>query len=166
MWIVSIRKLKTIWKMLNQFNYTYPIEDIRSMYSLAADVKNELLIKAFYEAEQLDVNPQLQDTKYREIPAKYREGTTATGGLGLDMILCYYAYARYILTSDHKSTSTGTKIQTYGNSIIVPNDDRNKVYEAERGKADILMAQMVSILMDAGLMRRPQRVQYRIGVIK
>ena len=54
----------------------------------------------------------------------------------LSTILCYYAFVRYLKAADQKSTSTGLKIQQYGNSVVIPDYNKNKRWEEERGKAN------------------------------
>lgn len=143
----------------------YPIELIRSLFSLAKDVKDEDLQKAFYEADHLDVKTQTC-MGYEATPAKYKADTPEY--TGLDKIICYYAFARYVQTSEQNSTATGVKIQNYLGSYVLPDNSKSKRFEAERGKADLFIVPLLGQLRKDGLLASCEcnRVQSRICLIK
>lgn len=144
----------------------YPIARLRSLFSLAADVKDADLEKAFYEADQLDVKPQIRMT-YEATPQKYKPDNDNYAGL--DTVICYYAFARYVQTSEQNSTASGVKIQNYLGSYILPDVNKAKRFEAERGKADQFIEPLLEQLRKDGLLKDScecNRVQSRICLIK
>ena len=143
----------------------YPIQQLRDLFSIAKDVKDDDLQKAFYEADMLDMSPQLQRV-FEEIPAEYLEDTSTL--TGAKKILCYYAFARYLQTSEQQSTASGLKIQNYGGSYVLADDNKVKRFEAERGKADLFIVPLIKAFKDAKLIEEEcsHRVQSRICLIK
>lgn len=144
----------------------YPIARLRSLFSLAADVKNADLEKAFYEADQLDVKPQICMT-YEATPQKYKPDNDNYAGL--DTVICYYAFARYVQTSEQNSTASGVKIQNYLGSYILPDVNKAKRFEAERGKADQFIVPLLEQLRKDRLLKdscERNRVQSRICLIR
>lgn len=144
----------------------YPIARLRALFSLAADVKDADLEKAFYEADQLDVKPQICMT-YEATPAKYKPDND--NYTGLDTVICYYAFARYVQTSEQNSTASGVKIQNYLGSYVLPDVNKAKRFEAERGKADQFIEPLLEQLRKDKLLkdsRECNRVQSRICLIK
>lgn len=142
----------------------YPIARLRTLFSLAADVKDADLEKAFYEADQLDVKPQLCMT-YEATPAKYKPDNDEY--TGLDTVICYYAFARYVQTSEQNSTASGVKIQNYLGSYVLPDVNKAKRFEAERGKADQFIESLLVKLQKDGLLKGAcNRVQSRICLIR
>ena len=94
----------------------YPIALFRQLFEIATDVKDNKIEKAFFEADLLDILPQI-DSMYEAVPGKYiPDGSNFAG---LEKVICYYAFARYLQIADQNSTSTGMKIQTYGGSVVV-----------------------------------------------
>lgn len=129
-------------------------------------MKDADLEKAFYEADQLDVKPQLCMT-YEAAPAKYKPDNDEY--TGLDTVICYYAFARYVQTSEQNSTASGVKIQNYLGSYVLPDVNRAKRFEAERGKADQFIVPLLEQLRKDGLLKdlcECNRVQSRICLIK
>lgn len=139
------------------------VDKMRSIFEIATDVKDAQLIKAVQEADKLDVMEAICSS-ISNIPSELGglldsntvpdndfdmsiviNGKTYTF-VPLYTILCYYAFTRYLQSSDQKSTSTGFKIQQFGNSIVVPDDRLNRRWEAEKGKADIFIEQFKKIL--------------------
>ena len=143
---------------------SYPLSRVKEMFSIAKDVTDAVLNKAFFEAERLDVNPQIKPLTYTTIPADYMKDTEAL--VGAETILCYYAFARYVKNSTQQSTSTGVVIPTFNNSIVVPSDDRNIRSESEKAKADIFMSDLVCKLKEAKLLQCEFKGQARIWLIK
>lgn len=144
----------------------YPIARLRSLFSLAADVKDADLEKAFYEADQLDVKPQICMT-YEATPQKYKPDND--NYVGLDTVICYYAFARYVQTSEQNSTASGVKIQNYLGSYILPDVNKAKRFEAERGKADQFIVPLLEQLRKDKLLkdsRECNRVQSRVCLIR
>lgn len=144
----------------------YPIARLRALFSLAVDVKDADLEKAFYEADQLDVKPQLCMT-YEATPAEYKPDNDNYAGL--DTVICYYAFARYVQTSEQNSTASGVKIQNYLGSYILPDVNKAKRFEAERGKADQFIEPLLEQLRKDGLLKDScecNRVQSRICLIR
>ena len=144
----------------------YPIARLRILFSLAADVKDADLEKAFYEADQLDVKPQLCMT-YEATPAEYKPDNDEY--TGLDTVICYYAFARYVQTSEQNSTASGVKIQNYLGSYVLPDVNKAKRFEAERGKADQFIEPLLAKLQKDGLLKGAcdsNRVQSRICLIR
>lgn len=145
---------------------TYPIARLRALFSLAVDVKDADLEKAFYEADQLDVKPQLCMT-YEATPAKYKPDNDEY--TGLDTVICYYAFARYVQTSEQNSTASGVKIQNYLGSYVLPDVNKAKRFEAERGKADQFIVPLLEQLRKDRLLKDScecNRVQSRICLIR
>ena len=142
---------------------TYPYSQFREIFSIATDIPEAVLKKAFFEAEKLDFLPQIKPLTWNEIPSEYLDNQVVVGA---NTILCYYAYSRYIKTSTQQSTSTGVVIPTFNNSIVVPTDDRNTRSESERGKADIFMADLVCELQKVGLLHCANKGSARIWLIK
>lgn len=135
------------------------LKKFRELFDIAADVKDTEINKSIQEADKLDIKIALcGDTFFSvsselgggegmiDIPA----GTDSDSNYSLDVvidgntynivplstILCYYAFVRYLKAADQKSTSTGLKIQQYGNSVVIPDYNKSKRWEEERGKAD------------------------------
>lgn len=143
----------------------YPIARLRTLFSLAADVKDADLEKAFYEADQLDVKPQICMT-YEATPREYKPDND--NYTGLDTVICYYAFARYAQTSEQNSTASGVKIQNYLGSYVLPDVNKAKRFEAERGKADQFIEPLLEQLRKDGLLKDScecNRVQSRICLI-
>lgn len=143
----------------------YPIALIRTMFSLAKDVKDGDLEKAFFEADKLDVKPQT-GMSYEATPQKYKTDTDEY--TGLDKVISYYAFARYVQTSEQNSTASGIKIQNYLGSYILPDTSKSARFEAERGKADQFIVDLLKQLKKDGLLgcEEINRVQSRICLIK
>lgn len=143
----------------------YPIQKLRELFSIAKDVKDSDLEKAFYEADMLDLSPQLHRS-YGDIPEAYLNDTpTLTGAT---KVLCYYAFARYLQTSEQQSTASGIKIQNYNGSYVLADDNKSRRFEAERGKADLFIVPLIKAFKEAKLIVEncSQRVQSRICLIK
>ncbi len=143
----------------------YPIQQLRDLFSIAKDVKDSDIEKAFYEADMLDMSPQLHRS-YEEIPTEYLSDTPARAGA--NKVLCYYAFARYLQTSEQQSTASGLKIQNYGGSYVLADDNKARRFEAERGKADLFIVPLIRAFKTAGLIKEEcsHRVQSRICLIK
>lgn len=143
----------------------YPIQLLRDLFTIAKDVKDSDLQKAFYEADMLDMYPQLHRS-YEEIPQEYLGDTTAL--TGANKVLCYYAFARYLQTSEQQSTASGLKIQNYTGSYVLADDNKARRFEAERGKADLFIVPLIQAFKTAGLIEEEcsHRVQSRICLIK
>ena len=143
----------------------YPIQQLRDLFSIAKDVKDDDLQKAFYEADMLDMSPQLHRS-YEEIPPEYLSDTPAR--TGANKVLCYYAFARYLQTSEQQSTASGLKIQNYNGSYVLADNTKAKRFEAERGKADLFILPLIKAFKAAKLIEEEcsHRVQSRICLIK
>lgn len=143
----------------------YPIQQLRDLFTIAKDVKDSDLEKAFYEADMLDLSPQLKRS-YEEIPPEYL--VDVPGRTGADKVLCYYAFARYLQTSDQQSTASGLKIQNYGGSYVLADDNKTRRFEAERGKADLFIVPLINAFKTAKLIQEEcsHRVQSRICLLK
>lgn len=143
----------------------YPIQLLRDLFTIAKDVKDSDIEKAFYEADMLDMSPQLHRS-YEEIPLEYLGDTTAR--TGANKVLCYYAFARYLQTSEQQSTASGLKIQNYNGSYVLADDNKTRRFEAERGKADLFIVPLIKAFKTAKLIKDDckQRVQSRICLIK
>lgn len=132
------------------------VEKLRTLFDLAKEVTDSVLMKSLQEADMLDVKSSLCGDTFLKVSADFGGGkagvapsddyniTVIIDGVEysivpLSTILCYYAFVRYLRASDQTSTSTGLKLQTFGNSIIVPDVSKNKRWEDERGKADAFM---------------------------
>ena len=87
---------------------------------------------------------------------------------GADKVLCYYAFARYLQTSEQQSTASGLKIQNCNGSYVLADDNKAKRFEAERGKADLFIVPLIKAFKDAKLIEEEcsHRVQSRICLIK
>lgn len=143
----------------------YPIQLLRELFTIAKDVKDSDIEKAFYEADMLDMSPQLHRS-YEEIPTEYLSDTPAR--TGANKVLCYYAFARYLQTSEQQSTASGLKIQNYNGSYVLADDNKARRFEAERGKADLFIVPLIRAFKDAKLIKEEcsHRVQSRICLIK
>lgn len=141
----------------------YPIQKFRTLFEIATDVKDNKIEKAFFEADLLDIRPQV-GAKYDTIPDEYiSDGADFAGA---EKVICYYAFARYLQIADQNSTTTGMKIQTYGGSIVVPDTSKVKRFEAERGKADLLLEPLICQMKADGFIKACTVSNTRIGLIK
>ena len=141
----------------------YPIAMFRQLFEIAADVKDNKIEKAFFEADLLDILPP-SGSMYESIPSQYiSDGLNYAGA---EKVICYYAFARYLQIADQNSTTTGMKIQTYGNSIIVPDTSKVKRVEAERAKADLFFAPLICRMREDGFIKSCTVLNTRIGLIK
>lgn len=141
----------------------YPIQKFRTLFEIATDVKDNKIEKAFFEADLLDIRPQV-GAMYDVIPDKYiADGADFAGA---EKVICYYAFARYLQIADQNSTTTGMKIQTYGGSIVVPDTSKVKRFEAERGKADLLLEPLICRMKKDGFIKVCVVQNSRIGLIK
>lgn len=141
----------------------YPVEVFRQLFEIATDVKGNKIEKAFSEADLLDILPQL-GYMYGAVPEKYiPDGPNFAG---LEKVICYYAFARYLQIADQNSTSTGMKIQTYGGSVVVPDTSKVKRFEAERGKADLFIEPLICRMKADGFIKACTVSNTRIGLIK
>lgn len=135
------------------------LKKFRELFDIAADVKDIEINKSIQEADKLDIKVALCGDTFFSVPSDLGggegmtdipAGTDSDSNYALDVvidgntynivplstILCYYAFVRYLKAADQKSTSTGLKIQQYGNSVVIPDYNKNKRWEEERGKAD------------------------------
>ena len=141
----------------------YPIAIFRQLFEIATDVKDNKIEKAFYEADILDILPQA-GSMYAALPDQYiPDGSDFAGA---EKVICYYAFARYLQIADQNSTTTGIKIQTYGNSIIVPDTSKVKRVEAERAKADLFFEPLICRMREDGFIKSCTVLNTRIGLIK
>lgn len=141
----------------------YPIQKFRTLFEIATDVKDNKIEKAFFEADLLDILPQV-GAMYDAIPDEYiADGADFAGA---EKVICYYAFARYLQIADQNSTSTGMKIQTYGGSIVVPDTSKVKRFEAERGKADLFLEPLICRMKKDGFVKVCIAQNSRIGLIK
>lgn len=141
----------------------YPIQKFRTLFEIATDVKDNKIEKAFFEADLLDILPQV-GAMYDAIPDEYiADGADFAGA---EKVLCYYAFARYLQIADQNSTTTGMKIQTYGGSIVVPDTSKVKRLEAERGKADLFLEPLICRMKKDGFIKVCEVQNSRIGLIK
>lgn len=141
----------------------YPIAIFRQLFEIATDVKDNKIEKAFYEADILDILPQA-GSMYAALPDQYiPDGSDFAGA---EKVICYYAFARYLQIADQNSTTTGMKIQTYGNSIIVPDTSKVKRIEAERAKADLFFEPLICRMREDGFIKVCTVLNTRIGLIK
>ena len=141
----------------------YPIAIFRQLFEIATDVKDNKIEKAFYEADILDILPQA-GSMYAALPNQYiPDGADFAGA---EKVICYYAFARYLQIADQNSTTTGIKIQTYGNSIVVPDTSKVKRVEAERAKADLFFQPLIDRMREDGFIKTCTVVNTRIGLIK
>lgn len=142
---------------------TYPIALFRQLFEIAADVKDNKIEKAFFEADLLDILPQT-DLMYAAIPEAYiPDGNNFAGA---EKVICYYAFARYLQIADQNSTTTGMKIQTYGGSVVVPDTSKNKRVDAERQKADLFMQPLICKMRKDGVIKAYTITNSRYGLIK
>lgn len=141
----------------------YPIAIFRQLFEIAADVKDNKIEKAFYEADILDILPQA-GSMYAALPDQYiPDGADFAGA---EKVICYYAFARYLQIADQNSTTTGMKIQTYGNSIVVPDTSKVKRVEAERAKADLFFQPLICKMQEDGFIKSCTVLNTRVGLIK
>lgn len=141
----------------------YPIQKFRTLFEIATDVKNNKIEKAFFEADLLDILPQV-GAMYDTIPDKYiADGADFAGA---EKVISYYAFARYLQIADQNSTTTGMKIQTYGGSIVVPDTSKVKRFEAERSKADLFLEPLICRMKKDGFIKVCVVQNSRIGLIK
>ena len=141
----------------------YPIQKFRTLFEIATDVKDNKIEKAFFEADLLDILPQM-GAMYDAIPDEYiADGEDFAGA---ERVICYYAFARYLQIADQNSTTTGMKIQTYGGSIVVPDTSKVKRFEAERGKADLFLEPLICRMKKDGFIKVCIVQNSRIGLIK
>lgn len=141
----------------------YPIQKFRTLFEIATDVKDNKIEKAFFEADLLDILPQV-GAMYEAIPVEYiADGADFAGA---EKVICYYAFARYLQIADQNSTSTGMKIQTYGGSVVVPDTSKVKRFEAERGKADLFIEPLICRMKADGFIKACTVSNTRIGLIK
>lgn len=141
----------------------YPIQKFRTLFEIATDVKDNKIEKAFFEADLLDILPQV-GAMYDAIPDEYiADGADFAGA---EKVICYYAFARYLQIADQNSTSTGMKIQTYGGSVVVPDTGKVKRFEAERGKADLFIEPLIRQMEADGFIKACAVSNTRIGLIK
>lgn len=141
----------------------YPVEVFRQLFEIATDVKGSKIERAFSEADLLDILPQI-GYMYDAVPEKYI--TDGSNFAGLEKVICYYAFARYLQIADQNSTSTGMKIQTYGGSVVVPDTSKAKRFEAERGKADLFIEPLICRMKADGFIKACTVLNTRIGLIK
>lgn len=142
---------------------TYPIQKFRTLFEIATDVKDNKIEKAFFEADLLDILPQV-GAMYDAIPDEYiADGSDFAGA---EKVISYYAFARYLQIADQNSTTTGMKIQTYGGSIVVPDTSKVKRFEAERGKADLFLEPLICRMKKDGFIKVCVVQNSRIGLIK
>lgn len=140
-------------------NFVPVLKRFREIFDIAADVKDTEINKCIQEADKLDIKVALCGDTFFSVSkdlgggkgmTDIPPGTDSDSNYSLDVeiagntynivplstILCYYAFVRYLKAADQKSTSTGLKIQQYGNSVVIPDYNKNKRWEEERGKAD------------------------------
>lgn len=141
----------------------YPIQKFRALFEIATDVKDNKIEKAFFEADLLDILPQV-GAMYDAIPDEYiADGADFAGA---EKVICYYAFARYLQIADQNSTTTGMKIQTYGGSVVVPDTSKVKRFEAERSKADLFLEPLICHMKKDGFIKVCVVQNSRIGLIK
>lgn len=141
----------------------YPIQKFRTLFEIATDVKDNKIEKAFFEADLLDILPQV-GAMYDAIPDKYiADGADFAGA---EKVISYYAFARYLQIADQNSTTTGMKIQTYGGSVVVPDTSKAKRFEAERSKADLFLEPLIRHMKKDGFIKVCVVQNSRIGLIK
>ena len=141
----------------------YPIQKFRTLFEIATDVKDNKIEKAFFEADLLDILPQV-GSMYEAIPVEYiADGADFAGA---EKVICYYAFARYLQIADQNSTTTGMKIQTYGGSVVVPDTSKVKRFEAERSKADLFLEPLICHMKKDGFIKVCVVQNSRIGLIK
>lgn len=141
----------------------YPIQKFRTLFEIATDVKDNKIEKAFFEADLLDILPQV-GAMYDAIPDEYI--ADGAGFAGAEKVISYYAFARYLQIADQNSTTTGMKIQTYGGSIVVPDTSKVKRFEAERSKADLFLEPLICRMKKDGFIKVCAVQNSRIGLIK
>lgn len=143
-------------------NWTYDTSTMREIFQIAADVDDIILQKAMFEADTLDIAPQICPLSgVGELPEYYdTDGTSTvdseTKFIGAYTILAYYAFGRYLRFSTQASSTTGMVIPTFAQaSVAIPVDDRNTRAEAERGKADIFIKSLIKVLKIDGILITP-----------
>lgn len=141
----------------------YPIQKFRTLFEIATDVKDNKIEKAFFEADLLDILPQV-GAMYDAIPEEYI--ADGVGFAGAEKVISYYAFARYLQIADQNSTTTGMKIQTYGGSVVVPDTSKVKRFEAERSKADLFLEPLIRRMKKDGFIKVCVVQNSRIGLIK
>lgn len=141
----------------------YPIQKFRALFEIATDVKDNKIEKAFFEADLLDILPQV-GAMYDAIPDEYI--TDGADFAGAERVISYYAFARYLQIADQNSTTTGMKIQTYGGSVVVPDTSKVKRFEAERSKADLFLEPLIRRMKKDGFIKVCVVQNSRIGLIK
>lgn len=141
----------------------YPIQKFRTLFEIATDVKDNKIEKAFFEADLLDILPQV-GAMYDAIPDEYM--ADGANFAGAEKVICYYAFARYLQIADQNSTTTGMKIQTYGGSIVVPDTSKVKRFEAERSKADLFLEPLICRMKKDGFIKVCAVQNSRIGLVK
>lgn len=141
----------------------YPIQKFRTLFEIATDVKDNKIEKAFFEADLLDILPQV-GAMYDAIPDEYI--TDGANFAGAEKVISYYAFARYLQIADQNSTTTGMKIQTYGGSVVVPDTSKVKRFEAERSKADLFLEPLICRMKKDGFIKVCVVQNSRIGLIK
>lgn len=141
----------------------YPISKFRQLFEIALDVKDNKIEKAFFEADLLDILPQV-GSMYDAIPDEYKND--GVNFAGAEKVICYYAFARYLQIADQNSTTTGMKIQTYGGSVVVPDTSKVKRVEAERSKADLFLEPLVRKMRTDGFIEKCVVQNTRIGLVK
>ena len=141
----------------------YPIQKFRTLFEIATDVKDNKIEKAFFEADLLDILPQV-GVMYEAIPVEYiADGADFAGA---EKVISYYAFARYLQIADQNSTTTGMKIQTYGGSVVVPDTSKVERFEAERSKADLFLEPLICRMKKDGFIKVCVVQNSRIGLIK
>lgn len=141
----------------------YPIQKFRTLFEIATDVKDNKIEKAFFEADLLDILPQV-GAMYDAIPDEYiADGADFAGA---EKVISYYAFARYLQIADQNSTTTGIKIQTYGGSVVVPDTSKVKRFETERSKADLFLEPLICRMKKDGFIKVCVVQNSRIGLIK
>lgn len=141
----------------------YPIQKFRTLFEIATDVKDNKIEKAFFEADLLDILPQV-GAMYDAIPDEYiADGADFAGA---EKVISYYAFARYLQIADQNSTTTGMKIQTYGGSVVVPDTSKVKRIEAERSKADLFLEPLICRMKKDGFIKVCVVQNSRICLIK
>ena len=141
----------------------YPIQKFRQLFEIALDVKDNKIEKAFFEADLLDILPQVGSMS-AAIPNEYKND--GVNFAGAEKVICYYAFARYLQIADQSSTTTGMKIQTYGGSVVVPDTSKVKRVEAERSKADLFLEPLICKMRAGGFIEKRVVQNTRIGLIK
>lgn len=104
---------------------------------------NEMIL----DAQMLDLQPLIGESFYNKLISAPEDYVDLLGGgsyevdgvtytnYGLKMVLCYYAYARYIMFASAIDTPSGFKEKTSGDSQIVDNASKKTVYSLNRDAA-------------------------------